>query len=843
MQKNNYLLFFLYLSILFLGYLELKKLWTPPPVSKESNGELTSNRSAQKNPTLGLVIGSLANLPNSKPLPTALPVTPAAGLKVLGDESAASAFHIRARLDPRGASLRDLKLVHFQATDDYGRPEWRDQSTRQIEPLVLIPDLADRGQLSHQMFLYDPLSPSDSRPIETLGLENWESGEVETSQSKNGQKIMQVTFRKTLDHLGLEIAKTYSIQEGDYHLGLTIAIKRIKMVGEKKELPVKYQLTGAIGLPIESKWYATVFRNSLIAEEDKNGYVIRDFQDQRVITLMAGGNEVRAKPNQILRYAGTAIQYFASVLVVDHDQANQGFIERARPTLESEVTRGALKSVNEDQKSFVLVTNDNQELTFYTLDKKTIKPLGEIQEKSPGKRIAVVSSMDSRGRRVILTGPDHRDLINNEFAIQPNFEDDFTVRVMTEPTKLAVGDSLIHKYMLYNGPVKPNLLRGLDRVSDSLVDRYVDQLHLNTLTDYPSNWFFRGIGLSWLVITTTNMVHWILGHLYSVVHNYGICILLLTVFVRLIMFPLSRKQAIMGIKMQKLAPELKKLQEKYKDDKASLAQAQWDLQRRHGVNPLGTCWVLLLQMPIFMGLFFALQESINFRLAPFWPTWIINLAAPDMLADWGNRIPFISQPEWYGSFSFLGRYFNLLPVIAVVLMLIQQKMMTPPATDEQQQMNQNVMTFMMLFMGLMFFKTASGLCLYYIASSLWGFAERKMLPKNTLALAGVDTLSPDRSEDDARPSASTSSRNTTFSISPTPSSDGQGNRGRKNRRSGKKEGRRTKMDTNPPPGGSPFSGPEDSKTLGKFGEWIRKRREHFSQWWQKILDEAEKKNR
>jgi YidC/Oxa1 family membrane protein insertase len=79
----------------------------------------------------------------------------------------------------------------------------------------------------------------------------------------------------------------------------------------------------------------------------------------------------------------------------------------------------------------------------------------------------------------------------------------------------------------------------------------------------------------------------------------------------------------------------------------------------------------------------------------------------------------------------LGPYFNLLPCFTVVLFLAQQAMFMPPAADEQAAMQQKMMKFMMVFIGVMFFKVASGLCLYFIASSLWGVAERKLLPKAT----------------------------------------------------------------------------------------------------------------
>ena len=83
------------------------------------------------------------------------------------------------------------------------------------------------------------------------------------------------------------------------------------------------------------------------------------------------------------------------------------------------------------------------------------------------------------------------------------------------------------------------------------------------------------------------------------------------------MHPVSRKQARTTMRMQSLQPELDKLKEKYKDDKQALQMAQMELYRKHGINPLGSCWMMFLQMPVFLGLYYCLQESIHFRLAPF----------------------------------------------------------------------------------------------------------------------------------------------------------------------------------------------------------------------------------
>src|SRR5207253_8771897 len=109
---------------------------------------------------------------------------------------------------------------------------------------------------------------------------------------------------------------------------------------------------------------------------------------------------------------------------------------------------------------------------------------------------------------------------------------------------------------------------------------------------------------------------------------------------------------------------------------------------------------------------------------------------------WGQGIPWISAPESQGGFFYLGPYFNLLPVLAVSFMIVQQKIMMPPPTDEASEMQQKMMKYMMIFFGLMFYKVAAGLCIYFIVSSLWGLTERKMLPKAKLVTAPGSAVPP-----------------------------------------------------------------------------------------------------
>ncbi|HEV8000493.1 MAG TPA: YidC/Oxa1 family membrane protein insertase, partial [Planctomycetaceae bacterium] len=152
----------------------------------------------------------------------------------------------------------------------------------------------------------------------------------------------------------------------------------------------------------------------------------------------------------------------------------------------------------------------------------------------------------------------------------------------------------------------------------------------------------------------------------------------------------------------------------YADNKEKLAMANLELMREHKVNPMAGCLPLLIQMPIFIALYQALQYSVDLRLAPF--LYFNNLAGPDALFKLPFAIP------WLGWTTF-----NLLPIIAVALMVVQQKMFMPPPADEQQEMQQKMMSYMMVVMGAMFYKFPSGLCVYYISSSMWGFGERKLL--------------------------------------------------------------------------------------------------------------------
>ncbi len=220
----------------------------------------------------------------------------------------------------------------------------------------------------------------------------------------------------------------------------------------------------------------------------------------------------------------------------------------------------------------------------------------------------------------------------------------------------------------------------------------------------------------------------VLDFLHSICRNYFLAIVLLTIVVRCCMLPFSLRQAKSAAKMQELAPEMAKVREKYKDDMEGQGKAMQELYKKHNFNPFGGCLLMFFQLPIFVGLYRCLAVDIDLRDAPMIPgiQWASNLAGPDRLFDWKEMTWPIIGDEAEGWF---GPYFNVLPIITIVLFIMQQKLFTPPATDDQTKMQQSMMTYMTLFMGIMFYRVPAGLCVYIITSSLWGIAERKLLPK------------------------------------------------------------------------------------------------------------------
>lgn len=213
----------------------------------------------------------------------------------------------------------------------------------------------------------------------------------------------------------------------------------------------------------------------------------------------------------------------------------------------------------------------------------------------------------------------------------------------------------------------------------------------------------------------------LLGFIYSFTNNYVLSIILFTVFVKLLLFPLNAAQIKSSREMQAVQPKLKEIQEKYKNDKEMLNTKTLELYQEHKVNPLAGCLPILIQMPIIFALFGTLKAPAKYVIVHGAPIaneaiskgflWVKDLAAPDTL---GLLIP--NLPPFVAGFP------GLMPIIAAVLTYFQMtSMYKGQEVNEQMKMMNNIFPVMILFMsqGL-----SAGLMVYWVVSTLFSIVQQ-----------------------------------------------------------------------------------------------------------------------
>lgn len=213
----------------------------------------------------------------------------------------------------------------------------------------------------------------------------------------------------------------------------------------------------------------------------------------------------------------------------------------------------------------------------------------------------------------------------------------------------------------------------------------------------------------------------LLQSMYGMFGSYGVAIIVFGILVKMVTLPLTIQQLRSSKAMQDLQPKMRELQERFKDDKEKLAQEQMKLYREHGVNPLGGCLPMLIQLPVLWGLYRAIiqlaQADSNFA-QPF--LWLKTLAEPEPL-------PYI------------------LIILMVISQFLYQRLVTPPVADPQQQSMNQVMQFMPLFFAFIFIKLPAGLVLYYLVFNIVSVVQQVAINQWTdlRAAPAVATANPD----------------------------------------------------------------------------------------------------
>jgi YidC/Oxa1 family membrane protein insertase len=257
-----------------------------------------------------------------------------------------------------------------------------------------------------------------------------------------------------------------------------------------------------------------------------------------------------------------------------------------------------------------------------------------------------------------------------------------------DPVEVPPGQSVSRVFRGYLGPKEPEQLAALGNSAEASID----------------------LGWSW-VAPLTRMFSWLLHALYSLIPNYGVAIILLTILVRAVTAPLTVRQMRSMERLRRVQPKMKEIQEKYADDRQKQSEELMKLYRQEKVNPLGGCFPMVLQLPVFIGLFYALRSSIDLRHAPFFG-WIDDLSAPDELFT----IPGVGLPV------------RVLPIIMGATMFLQQKI-TPMQTPDPMQARM-MMIVMPIMMTVLFYQFPSGLVLYWMLSNVLAILHQLWIGRN-----------------------------------------------------------------------------------------------------------------
>ena len=259
---------------------------------------------------------------------------------------------------------------------------------------------------------------------------------------------------------------------------------------------------------------------------------------------------------------------------------------------------------------------------------------------------------------------------------------------------LAPGQTLDLKFSLYAGPKEYRTLAQLS-------DRFRN--HIDYIMGFEK--WFGSLG-SWFGPISKGLLVWMDWMHSSLKFSFGFIIVLITVILKLVFWPLTRASTRSMKRMQELQPQMKEIQQKYKDDPAKMQQKTWEFYKKNKVNPLGGCLPMLLQIPVFFGFFGMLRSAIELRGAPF--LWIGDLSQPDTIF----YLPFINFPV------------NPMPLIMAAAQFWQASL-TPlsPGMDPAQQ---KMMRFMPLLMVVFLYNYQSGLALYWATSTLLTVLQTKV---------------------------------------------------------------------------------------------------------------------
>ncbi|MCD6177133.1 MAG: membrane protein insertase YidC [Candidatus Cloacimonetes bacterium] len=517
----------------------------------------------------------------------------------------------------------------------------------------------------------------------------WISSEFIWKKKKPIQQTQQQTTEKALD-ISNQTAKTSipaeQILENENEIIIlddNIDINN-NIVLENELIRISFSNQGAVINSIQLKEFFMNDKESFVELVNENGKILN--------------TKLNDTAGNISNYSTVPFQY-------EINEAGR------KITFISNTEKGTYKKIfilSDDYEIFMETQfNGFENLSSYEIDFGSGIADTEEYLKMKNREYAVISQIDNDYNKIALSKLKEERRVSGSIdwaavrskyftmAIMPNeliemnklsaykFDESPTMKLSVS----TIGSQINHKYNLYMGPLDYGRLKEYNNGIENIVE----------------------MGPKFLQ-PISKIFHWFLSFLYGFIPSWGLVIIIFSIILKTLLYPLTHKSFESTTKMQKIQPLTKELQAKYKGDPQKMNVELKKLYKEHGVNPLGGCLPMLLQMPVIFALYPLLRYSISLRQASF--GWLPDLSEPD--------------PIW------------ALPILMAVFMFVQQKLMAPSKAsldgmDDKQKAQQQSQKMMMYFMPIMMFfifkGLSSGLVLYWTVFSIIGSAQQYFIKK------------------------------------------------------------------------------------------------------------------
>jgi len=214
------------------------------------------------------------------------------------------------------------------------------------------------------------------------------------------------------------------------------------------------------------------------------------------------------------------------------------------------------------------------------------------------------------------------------------------------------------------------------------------------------------------------VLKWLMEFFYNIIPNWGVSIIILTVLMRIVLFPLTKKSSESTLKMQELQPKIQEIQAKYKDNSAKMNEEMAKFYQSAGYNPMSGCLPLLIQFPLIFAMYNLFNNYFEFRGALFIPGWIPDLSQGDSLMLLPFTVPFLGWTD-----------LRVLPVIYVISQLLFGKVTQTPTSSQQNASMKMMMYGMPIFFFFIFYNAPAGLLIYWTFSNILTLGQQLVINK------------------------------------------------------------------------------------------------------------------